>query len=58
MTYLLLAIGLFGLSEWVKPMFPGLVIRLVVNTAILLLYAGFIFALERNGLLKMLLRKK
>ncbi len=56
-TYLMLAIGLFGLSEWIKPMFPGLPLRLVVNTGILLLYAGLIVALERNGLLKMLLRR-
>lgn len=58
MTYLLLAIGLFGLSEWVKPMFPALPLRLVVNTGILLLYTGLIIALERNGLLKMVFRRK
>ncbi len=57
MSYLLLAIGLFGLSEWLKPMFPALPLRLVVNTAILLLYAGLIFALERNGLLRMVVRR-
>lgn len=57
MSYLLLAIGLFELSEWLKPMLPALPLRLVVNTGILLLYAGLILALERNGLLRMVLRR-
>jgi len=57
LTYLAIAIALYGVSEWVRPFLENLPLRLLINTGILALYAGFIFMIERNGLLQMIFRK-
>ncbi|MEZ5041183.1 MAG: oligosaccharide flippase family protein [Saprospiraceae bacterium] len=57
-AYLGLALAIFWLSDWLRPQLPSLPFRLLVNTGLLLLYLGSIGILEKNGLLKMILKRK
>ncbi len=46
--YLLVAVGIYVLSEWISP--SGLITTLGVNTLLLLLYLGFIYTQEKEPL--------
>ena len=55
LLYIILALGAYFLSELVRPISEGsLMIILGLNTIILLLYLGVIYALERKTIQQML----
>lgn len=57
LVYLILAILLYGISEWLRPVLTEFPVRMLVNTGILGVYVIFIFLIERNGLLCMISTK-
>lgn len=57
LLYLVVAILLYGVSEWLRPAIGSFYWRMFVNTGILLIYASFIFLIEKNGLLRMIQRR-
>ncbi len=55
LTYIVLALGAYFVSEMLRPVFGGnLVSILGVNTVILLLYLGIIYGLEKKAIMAML----
>ena len=57
--YLLLAVGLYGLSNWLGRFHNGgLIFDLSVNTLILMTFIGIVFLLERKSLKVVLQRKR
>lgn len=56
LIYLFVAILLYFVSDWLRPSLEDLPLRLAVNTLILGVYGGFIFMMERKGLIRMFFR--